>query len=194
MLHLMKHFSEGSVYCWGDNVKGQLGHNVDTSWKHFPTKIESLSRYHIVSSCAGDGFSIFLSNYGVVLSCGDNSQGCLGHENASSIMTPKAIGKHSEMLQNRQTFLICSRKILRHQNCATCCWQESRARSWRCGKFILMGFKRLWRFGNRKAKLFFASFEDCVASKYSRHQAYLLRTRLFINFASRRLSLCVRKK
>lgn len=74
-------------------MKGQLGHNVDTTWKHFPTKIESLSRYNIVSSCAGEGFSIFLSNYGVVLSCGDNSKGCLGHLHTKSIMAPKAIGK-----------------------------------------------------------------------------------------------------
>lgn len=84
--------TEGSVYCWGDNVKGQLGQNAETTWKHFPTKIDSLSRYNIVSSCAGEGFSIFVSNYGVVLSCGDNSQGGLGHANTSSLMVPKAIG------------------------------------------------------------------------------------------------------
>ena len=85
---------EGSVYCWGDNAKGQLCQNAETTWRHFPCKVDFLSRYHIISSCAGDGFSIFLSNYGVTLSCGDNSQGCLGHSNIDSIINPKAIGKY----------------------------------------------------------------------------------------------------
>lgn len=74
-------------------MKGQLGQNLEMTWKHFPTKIDALNRFNIISSCAGEGFSIFLSNYGVVLSCGDNSKGCLGHNNTASIMTPKVIGK-----------------------------------------------------------------------------------------------------
>lgn len=84
---------EGSVYCWGDNAKGQLAQTAETTWKHFPTKIDALSRYNIISSCAGDGFSVFLSNYGVVLSCGDNEHGCLGHVDSKAISTPKAIGE-----------------------------------------------------------------------------------------------------
>ena len=48
-------------------------------WKHYPSSIESLKKHKIVSACAGDGFSIFLSDVGVVFTCGDNSQDCLGH-------------------------------------------------------------------------------------------------------------------
>jgi NIMA (never in mitosis gene a)-related kinase 8 len=55
--------------------------------------LDSLSRYNIIASCAGEGFSIFLSNYGVVLSCGDNSNGSLGHGDVTSISAPKAIGE-----------------------------------------------------------------------------------------------------
>ena len=92
---------EGSVYTWGSNDFGALGlGQCDSTWKHFPSKIDSLRRYNIVSSCAGDGFSIFLSNYGVVLSCGDNTNGCLGHPNAKSVLTPKAIGKGCETSLN----------------------------------------------------------------------------------------------
>lgn len=43
------------------------------------------------SACASDGFSIFWSNLGVILSCGDNGKGCLGHGNHSTYLTPKVI-------------------------------------------------------------------------------------------------------
>lgn len=47
----------------------------------------------LFSACAGDGFSIFWTDFGVVLSCGDNSKGCLGISNVSNLQHPKAIGK-----------------------------------------------------------------------------------------------------
>ncbi|CAO1402354.1 unnamed protein product [Diamesa serratosioi] len=90
--HFIVVTAEGSVYSWGEGMKGQLGHTSDT-WKHFPTKIDAINRYNIISSCAGDGFSIFLSDYGLLLSCGENSLGCLGHSNTVSVIVPKSIEK-----------------------------------------------------------------------------------------------------
>lgn len=45
----------------------------------------------IFSACAGDGFSIFWSDLGVVFSCGDNSLGCLGHGDDFPLLIPKKI-------------------------------------------------------------------------------------------------------
>jgi hypothetical protein len=95
--HFLVVTEEGCVYAWGDGQRGQLGQNVDSTWKHFPTKIEALRRYSIVSACAGDGFSIFLSNYGVILSCGTNGDGCLGFEKITSLMAPRAMDFFSEI-------------------------------------------------------------------------------------------------
>jgi len=89
--HFLVVTEEGSIYAWGDGQRGQLGQTVDSTWKHFPTKIETIRRYNIVSAGAGDGFSIFLTNYGVVLSCGTSNEGCLGIENVTNLMIPRAI-------------------------------------------------------------------------------------------------------
>jgi hypothetical protein len=39
----------------------------------------------------GDGFSVFGSDNGLVLTCGDGSTGCLGHGDWSSITRPRLI-------------------------------------------------------------------------------------------------------
>lgn len=91
--HFLVVTEEGNVFGWGDGQKGQLCQNIEGTWKHFPTKIETLQRHNIVSACAGDGFSIFLTNYGVVLSCGTSNFGCLGIKNVTALMTPKIIQK-----------------------------------------------------------------------------------------------------
>lgn len=89
---------DGSVYAWGDGHKGQLGQsNGESTWKHFPSKIETLQRQHIVSACAGDGFSIFLNNYGIVMSCGTSNEGCLGIHNITSQIIPRSIEKFGDI-------------------------------------------------------------------------------------------------
>lgn len=45
--HFIVVTSEGSVYSWGEGIRGQLGYTADT-WKHFPTKIDALNRYNII--------------------------------------------------------------------------------------------------------------------------------------------------
>ena len=45
--HFIVVTAEGSVYSWGEGIRGQLGHTVDT-WKHFPTKVEAINRYNII--------------------------------------------------------------------------------------------------------------------------------------------------
>jgi len=42
-------------------------------------------------ACCGDGFSVFSSDNGIVLTCGDGSAGCLGHGDWLSISRPRLI-------------------------------------------------------------------------------------------------------
>ncbi|CAG9804191.1 unnamed protein product [Chironomus riparius] len=95
--HFLVVTEEGSIYAWGDGQRGQLGQTVDSTWKHFPTKIETIRRYNIVNAGAGDGFSIFLTNYGVILSCGTSNEGCLGFENVTNLMIPRVIESFADI-------------------------------------------------------------------------------------------------
>lgn len=52
---------------------------------------ESKKLYTCKRACAGEGFSLFWSNTGIVLSCGDNGKGCLGHGSLSTYLQPKMI-------------------------------------------------------------------------------------------------------
>lgn len=94
--HFLVATEDGCVYGWGDGQKGQLGFNIESTWKHFPSKIETIQRHNIINVCAGEGYSLFLNNYGVVLVCGSSKNGCLGIESVTSLMTPRVIEKFSD--------------------------------------------------------------------------------------------------
>ncbi|XP_037947349.1 serine/threonine-protein kinase Nek8 [Teleopsis dalmanni] len=84
---------DGSVYSWGEGTHGQLGLNSLEAWKHFPSRMESVRNYHIIDACAGEGFTILLTQAGTLLSCGDNSKYSLGHEENKIYYSPKFISK-----------------------------------------------------------------------------------------------------
>lgn len=42
-------------------------------------------------ACCGEGFSIFASDNGIVLTCGDGTSGCLGHGDTLSCYRPRLI-------------------------------------------------------------------------------------------------------
>lgn len=85
--------TECLVYTWGEGKKGQLGHEGLEAWRGRPTVVEALKGKAITRVCAGDGFSIFASDNGIVMTCGDGTSGCLGHGNWNSSTKPKLIGK-----------------------------------------------------------------------------------------------------
>lgn len=80
------------MYSWGEGNAGQLGYGNVGIWKHYPSSIDSLKKYKIIGACAGEGFSIFLSDLGVMFTCGDNSKGCLGHNDMKNYLHCKPIG------------------------------------------------------------------------------------------------------
>lgn len=46
----------------------------------------------LFSVAAGDGFSIFVTSSGIVMTCGIGKNGCLGHGDLSNVSSPKVIG------------------------------------------------------------------------------------------------------
>ncbi|XP_059622648.1 serine/threonine-protein kinase Nek8 [Phlebotomus argentipes] len=94
--HFVAVMTDGVVYTWGDDGKGQLALGASSgaegsAFKHYPSKVESLKGYTIVGASCGDQFTIFWTNTGVVLSCGENSSGALGHGDRLSRSRPLTI-------------------------------------------------------------------------------------------------------
>uniref|UniRef100_A0A1A9ZWR9 non-specific serine/threonine protein kinase n=1 Tax=Glossina pallidipes TaxID=7398 RepID=A0A1A9ZWR9_GLOPL len=85
--------NDGSVYTWGEGSHGQLGLSSLDAWKHYPSRMDSIRNHHIISACAGEGFTILLTQTGVILSCGDNSKYALGHNDSKIYHSPKFIEK-----------------------------------------------------------------------------------------------------
>lgn len=102
MLSLNPIFADGSVYSWGDNRHQQLGHKRHTNDEQKPPvdiseprRIDHLvdnGRHKIIDACAGDAFTVFLTESGALLSCGDNRSGCLGLGQVPSQSQPQQIG------------------------------------------------------------------------------------------------------
>ncbi|XP_054159711.1 serine/threonine-protein kinase Nek8-like [Oppia nitens] len=79
------------VYSWGNGSKGQLGLGESIRFSSKPECIESLRNRNIVRICAGDGFSVFISKNGLVMTCGDNQNRCLGRNETVPSFTPKLV-------------------------------------------------------------------------------------------------------
>lgn len=88
--HVIVTTIERQVFSWGLGQHGQLGHG-DTNDRYIPTLIEALKGKSVTLVCCGHGFSIFGSDNGLVLTCGDGTNGCLGHGDWSSINRPRLI-------------------------------------------------------------------------------------------------------
>lgn len=73
-VHVFAISDAGQVYGWGRNNKGQLGLG-DTNERKCPTLIKELTGYKIIAVATGKGHSLFLTDTGKVLACGDNGSG-----------------------------------------------------------------------------------------------------------------------
>ncbi|XP_058066393.1 serine/threonine-protein kinase Nek8 [Anopheles bellator] len=91
--HFVAVMEDGTVFSWGEGDKGQLGHDALESWHHIPLRIEAVKHHSIAGVAVGHGFTILWTASGLLLSCGDNSLGCLGHGNRTSLLVPKQISK-----------------------------------------------------------------------------------------------------
>ncbi|XP_023340046.1 serine/threonine-protein kinase Nek8 [Eurytemora carolleeae] len=89
--HVITLTMEGLVFTWGEGRKGQLGHGELENWRSKPQCVEVLKGKSITRVCAGNGFSVFSSDNGIVMTCGDGSFGALGHGDWNSSARPKLI-------------------------------------------------------------------------------------------------------
>eukprot|EP00094_Tigriopus_californicus_P004958 TCALIF_04774-PA protein Name:"Similar to nek8 Serine/threonine-protein kinase Nek8 (Danio rerio)" AED:0.11 eAED:0.12 QI:30/0.66/0.28/0.85/0.83/0.71/7/0/1060 len=89
--HIVALTSDLVVFTWGEGRKGQLGHGEIESWRSRPFPVESLKAKSITRVGAGDGFSVFSSDSGILMTCGDGSFGALGHGDWQSSGMPKLV-------------------------------------------------------------------------------------------------------
>ena len=89
--HMVALTTEGLVFTWGEGRKGQLGHGELENWRSHPTCVEALKGKAITRVAAGTGFSVFASDNGIVMTCGDGSFGALGHGDWNSSARPMLI-------------------------------------------------------------------------------------------------------
>ncbi|XP_072021077.1 LOW QUALITY PROTEIN: uncharacterized protein [Amphiura filiformis] len=81
---------ERDVFTWGEGKLGGLGHG-DLNDRYHPEVVEALKGKSITKVCSGDGFSVFGSDNGIVMTCGDGSNGCLGHGDWCHASRPRLI-------------------------------------------------------------------------------------------------------
>lgn len=89
-VHQLAVTTEGQVYAWGRNERGQLGIN-DLKDRKCPTLVQGLSGYRVVSTAVGRNHSLFLTDKGQVLSCGDNKCGQCGVKGSQTYKTPQLV-------------------------------------------------------------------------------------------------------
>ncbi|KAH3779864.1 protein RCC2 homolog [Dreissena polymorpha] len=83
--------TDGKAYTFGRNEKGQLGLG-HTNRVDIPTVVDCLSECKVISAACGRNHTLFLTDKGVVYSCGDNKMGQLGIGSQSEkVVSPQRI-------------------------------------------------------------------------------------------------------
>ncbi|XP_065064010.1 uncharacterized protein LOC135690390 isoform X1 [Rhopilema esculentum] len=88
--HVVVVSMERGIFAWGDNTHGQLGHG-DQLERQTPQEVVALRGKSILRASCGDNFTAFLSDNGLLLTCGQGELGCLGHGNWLDAGKPKLI-------------------------------------------------------------------------------------------------------
>uniref|UniRef100_A0A4W4EXY7 RCC1-like domain-containing protein n=1 Tax=Electrophorus electricus TaxID=8005 RepID=A0A4W4EXY7_ELEEL len=83
--------TEGKLWSWGRNEKGQLGHG-DTKRLDAPKLVEALGEEVIVAAACGRNHTLALTENGAVYSFGENKLGQLGQGNQTdAVLSPSTI-------------------------------------------------------------------------------------------------------
>jgi len=112
--HVVALTNIGEVYCWGNNMKGQLGTSgEEILWK--PKKVEQLSSEQIMQIAVVRNSTFALSTSGVVYAWGENKDNTLGLEEAKMevVKQPKRLSLLGEM-RIRKLEIFEGRTIIAH--------------------------------------------------------------------------------
>ena len=89
--HTMVICTEGTIYSWGKNDYGQLGHG-DRHSRHFPKQIMALAKKICIKAAAGGQHSLVLTDANKLYGWGSNSYGQLGMNIADKLLlTPDIV-------------------------------------------------------------------------------------------------------
>uniref|UniRef100_A0AAY4DI72 RCC1-like domain-containing protein n=1 Tax=Denticeps clupeoides TaxID=299321 RepID=A0AAY4DI72_9TELE len=90
--------TEGKLWSWGRNEKGQLGHG-DTKRLEAPKLVEALVEEVVVSAACGRNHTLALTENGTVYSFGENKLGQLGQGNQTdAVLSPATIQYNGQPL------------------------------------------------------------------------------------------------
>ncbi|KAJ8870688.1 hypothetical protein PR048_029712 [Dryococelus australis] len=89
--HIIVLTADMQVYTWGEGGRGQLGHSETTQYTSQPRCVEALRGKSINRVGAGDGYSAFVSDSGMLMTCGDGTFGCLGHGDWNNVLRPRLV-------------------------------------------------------------------------------------------------------
>ncbi|XP_008588381.1 PREDICTED: protein RCC2 [Galeopterus variegatus] len=105
--------TEGKLWSWGRNEKGQLGHG-DTKRVEAPKPIEGLSHELIVSAACGRNHTLALTETGSVFAFGENKMGQLGLGNQTD-----AVPSPAQIMYNGQpiTKMACGAEFSMIMDC-----------------------------------------------------------------------------
>ncbi|OWZ24334.1 hypothetical protein PHMEG_000654 [Phytophthora megakarya] len=97
--HMLAVASDGAVYSWGYNDRGQLGIGSTISKSHTPRMIDSLrEKYHITTAAVSYHHSAVVSSNGELLMFGMNDCGQLGLDHTQHQHTPQLIDSLSSQV------------------------------------------------------------------------------------------------
>uniref|UniRef100_A0A8B9WGV4 Regulator of chromosome condensation 2 n=1 Tax=Bos mutus grunniens TaxID=30521 RepID=A0A8B9WGV4_BOSMU len=105
--------TEGKLWSWGRNEKGQLGHG-DTKRVEAPRLVEGLSHEVIVSAACGRNHTLALTETGSVFAFGENKMGQLGLGNQTD-----AVPSPAQIMYNGQpiTKMACGAEFSMIMDC-----------------------------------------------------------------------------
>ncbi|XP_026187943.1 protein RCC2 homolog isoform X2 [Mastacembelus armatus] len=96
--HSLLMTTEGKLWSWGRNDKGQLGHG-DTKRLEAPKLIEALGDHVIVAAACGRNHTLALTEDGTAYSFGENKLGQLGQGNQTdAVLSPAPISYNGQPL------------------------------------------------------------------------------------------------